>query len=87
MSQSKEDWIAECRGDSVDDFLHDAERAANGADFALMMGDRANAKLLTEKSAALLAEANRLDPDHLDPAWQETSPMAARSQTLEDEKP
>ena len=73
MSLSKENLIAECRGDSVDDFLHDAERAATGATFALMVGDRANAKLLTEKCAALLAEANRLDPDHKDPAWQETT--------------
>lgn len=64
------------RDGKVDRLLHDAEHAKSGARFARMLIGRIasaadDAKDLDEKVARLVAEANRLDPDHAAPAWKE----------------
>jgi hypothetical protein len=61
----------DARGQTIDDLLHDAERAKGGAYFARMMGDGKSAKELDEKAKRLFAAANDRDPQHLDPAWSE----------------
>lgn len=61
----------EVRGDSIDDLLHDAERKKGAADFAAGMGHRVMEASFREEHRILLAEANRRDPKHEDPAWGE----------------
>jgi hypothetical protein len=61
----------EVRGDSIDDLLHDAERKKGAAEFATMMGHTTMAASFREEHRILLAEANRRDPKHEDPAWEE----------------
>jgi hypothetical protein len=58
--------------DEVDRLLHDAERASDGAAFALRLRDIVNARSLAKKAQRLYAQAVALDPDQLAPAWKET---------------
>jgi hypothetical protein len=55
----------------IDQLLHDADRAAMGADFAVRMLDLPHAMSLSDKAAELYRAALSADPDMTDPAWKE----------------
>lgn len=57
--------------EKVDRLIHDADRAAAGADFARKMGDGKAATELYDKATRLAQEADALDPDRKSPAWKE----------------
>lgn len=57
--------------EKIDRLLHDADHTESGAMMARVMRDRGAELSCIEKAAALLGEANRLDPQHTAPAWEE----------------
>lgn len=56
----------------VDRLLHDADRSVMGANFARMMGDRANAIKMDRDAVRLYRQALDADMYMVDPAWKET---------------
>jgi hypothetical protein len=58
-------------GETLDQLLHDADRAQGGASFARQMGDSKNAKALEQKAISLYEAALARDPQMTDPAWGE----------------
>ncbi len=56
---------------TIDQLLHDADRAAGGADLARRMGDQAIARDLENKAIGLYEMALARDPQMTDPAWAE----------------
>jgi hypothetical protein len=56
---------------SINEWLHDADRAQGGADFAARMGDRRNADWLRRKAIGLYRQALAADPEMADPVWDE----------------
>ncbi|MGI8766593.1 MAG: hypothetical protein ACR2KM_08785 [Gemmatimonadaceae bacterium] len=59
------------RNAHVDALLHDAKDAENGRDFARRMQNDYSALMMGEAARELRSEAERLDPRHEAPAWQE----------------
>ena len=59
------------RDERVDQLLHDAVRARDGAAFAMRMRDGDAARRLTKKAHRMFAEADVLDPAKEAPAWAE----------------
>ena len=58
--------------DEINQLLHDADRAATGAEFAGRMRDMKHANELDYKAIGLYNRALNLDPGMADPAWKET---------------
>lgn len=59
------------RDGMVDQFLHYAEHAENGAWFAERMNDKESADSLRDKAKRLRGEAHTIDPNHAAPAWED----------------
>ena len=59
------------RDEKVDQLLHDAVRASDGAAFAMRMGDVDAARRLAKEAHQMFAEAAALDPAKEAPAWAE----------------
>lgn len=57
------------RDEKVDQLLHDAEHAESGGEMAARMNDEAAVNRLYAKWEGLIAEANKIDPEHKAPAW------------------
>lgn len=58
---------------NVNRLLHDAEHAMSGRIMANMMKDKPAATAFLTKARRLYDEASRLDPHHVDDAWNETT--------------
>ena len=61
------------RDERIKQLLDDAERKHAGADYAEELEERDAAVDLATERDDLIAEAHRLDPHHLAPAWDKTT--------------